>query len=48
MIKKEVIKQTIRLDYDFYKKIKIMMIEKDIKSFQNYVINLIKKDMEKK
>lgn len=42
-----IIKQmTVRIDDEFYKKIKVALIDKE-KSFNEYVLELIKKDLEK-
>lgn len=37
----------IRMDQDEHREMKIMLAKKDLK-FQDYVINLIRKDMENK
>lgn len=38
-------KQTIRIEEEEYKKIKIEMIKRNISSFQDYVLSLIRKDL---
>lgn len=38
-------KQTIRIDEKEYQKIKIKLAEKGIYSFQEYIMNLIRKDL---
>lgn len=37
----------IRMDQDEHKKLKVMLAEEDLK-FQEYIMELIKKDMEEK
>ena len=37
----------IRMDHDEHRELKIMLAKKDLK-FQEYVLNLIRKDMNKK